>query len=115
MSSAAIGFLLQGGPAPGLHDLHIVGCQFPMVGSQGIQMIAAGVTAPGQFSAGTMSYTDPMGQQWSASAFQVNVTKLGPVGDTIEGWYFGMLQHGTASMEVKGGFQVCHVPDEDVP
>jgi hypothetical protein len=115
MGSSAIGYLLQGGPPPGLNDLHIVACQFPMVGSEGIQILASNVTGPGMFSKGAAVYIDAMGEPWSATVFQVNVSKLGPVGDTIEGWYFGMFQLNNATIGVKGNFVVCHVPDEEVP
>jgi hypothetical protein len=73
------------------------------------------VTTTGSFPA-SATFVDAMGTTWMSVMNNVDVTKLGPVGDTIEGDYYGaFVAPGKPMMFVKGDFQVCHVPDEEVP
>jgi hypothetical protein len=116
MSNAAIGYLVQGGPAPGISDLHIVACSGPNPKSEGIHIIQQNVMGPGMFFGNGTTFVDALGTPWTALMIEVNVTKLGPVGDTIEGNYFGSFGGpGQPLLNVKGDFHVCHTPDQEVP
>jgi hypothetical protein len=108
-SSGPIGYLLRGGPSSEISDLNVVACNGP----ESIQLIASGVTTPGTFSANATIFTDA-----KTLNSQVIVTKLGPVGDTIEGNFHLVLAPKSpdgALTLINGDFQVCHVPDEEAP
>jgi hypothetical protein len=93
-------------------ELHVVGCG----GVEGIELVATPATAPGAFTMGSAKYTDPMGGVWwtmPGSMFQVTVTKLGPLGDTIEGTFSAWTEQPNKQQAhpVTGSFHVCHVED----
>jgi hypothetical protein len=115
MIGTAYGFLLQGGPPPGASTLNIFACQTPSPGSEGIQINVPNVTSTGTFADGTMVFTDPMGVMWFSMGTNFTVTKLGPVGDTIEGFFDGMFYASGKPLAMKGQFQVCHGPNEEAP
>jgi hypothetical protein len=67
-----------------------------------------------------VQYSDPGGSTWGFPNDQhtITYTKLGMVGDTIEGTFTATVSHvmnGNAAHLLSGSFIVCHQPDELVP
>jgi hypothetical protein len=117
-STTAVGYVTQGGPAPGVSNLNVFGCVSDTAGSQGISITVPGVTGPGTFTDGTANYTAAGGATSSDMAgLKVVVTTMGVVGDTITGTLTGALTHPPSQIAVSitGTFSVCRVEDEDVP
>jgi hypothetical protein len=117
--TTALGYLLEGGPFPGISDLEIYGCVSTAAGSQGISISVPNVTAPGTFSDGSASYTlsNGGGTFTNPGSLNVVVTTLGATGDTIEGTFSGGLfdPPTTLTLDVSGSFTVCHIKDELTP
>jgi hypothetical protein len=118
-ATTALGYLFEGGPAPGVSDLEIYGCVSTAAGSQGISISVPGVTAPGTFGDGSASYTlsGGGGTFTNTGSLNVVVTTLGATGDTIEGTFSGALfdPPTTLTLDVSGSFTVCHIKDELTP
>jgi hypothetical protein len=119
--TSAEGYVLAGGPAPGVYSLRIVGCASSAAASEGLSISVAAM-APGDYGTGTgvVQYTDPSGSTWGFNddAFKVTITKLGMRGDIIEGTFTATVSHvmnGNAAQNLSGSFSVCHQPDELVP
>ena len=115
-----IGYLLEGGPPPGISNLNILGCASDTTGAQGIQLVTDGVFSPGMFGNGTLTYTDPMGIPSTSAGlkFHVEVDVLGPQGQIIAGSFIATTETNTPAKilhTVTGKFAVCHVPNELVP
>jgi hypothetical protein len=118
MATTPVGYLLEGGVAPGLSNLNVYGCVSKAVNSEGISLLVSGVKAPGTFTSGTATYTDAGGAAWSnGGALMVTVTKLGAVGGTIEGTLSATVTHppSQVAQTIAGSFKVCHIGDELVP
>jgi hypothetical protein len=120
MTTQAEGYVLQGGPAPGVYALHIVGCASAAANSEGLDISLSDAKAPATYTAGLVRYTDPQGSGWGYAndPFKVTITKLGAVGDTVEGTFSATVAHvmnGNAAHLLTGAFTVCRQPDEDVP
>ena len=117
-SSKAVGYIFSGGPYPGTQGLVVLGCAGPEAASEGILLSPADAIAPGHYTAGTTSYTDPGGITWGVSGdpFDMTVTALGPVGGSIQGTFSVMVTHGgNAAHDIEGTFDVCHVTDLNAP
>ncbi len=117
MSTTPAGYLMQGGPPPGASTLDGFGCVSKAVASEGLSFSVAGVKAPGTFTSGTATYTDAQGANWVSGAFNLTVTKLGAVGDTIEGSLTATVTHppSLVAQSISATFKVCHIEDQDVP
>ena len=126
MSPQPIGYLIEGGVVPpvdggvslGGPRLEIFGCASAAPGSEGVELLAYDVTAPGKFTVGLTRYTDAGGLSWGmmSDPFVLHVTKLGAVGDSIEGTVTATVTHGgNAAHTIAGSFHVCRAPDELVP
>ena len=126
MSPQAIGYLIQGGVVPFVDGgpsldgprLEMFGCASAAPGSEGVELLAYDVTAPGNFTIGLVRYTDAGGQSWGVMSdpFVLDVTQLGVVGDFIEGTVTATVsQGGNAARAIEGSFHVCRAPDEIVP
>jgi hypothetical protein len=113
MISTAYGYLVLGGVNPGMSSLQIYGCQSASIGSEGVYLTSSDVKGPGTFANGLMYFTDAMGGLWSSVKSSLTVTKIGPVGDTIEGYFNGAFAEPSHPnlLVVKGTFSVCHGPD----
>ena len=117
-SNKAVGYMFSGGPAPGSQGLVVLGCAHSYAGSQGIILAPRNATSPGTYTAGTATYTDENGGSWGADGdpFHMTVTKLGPVGGSIEGTFQALVTHGgNAGHNVSGTFNVCRVSDMLAP
>jgi hypothetical protein len=115
----AEGYVIAGGPPPGGYDLFVVGCASNAAVSEGLLLEASAMT-PGTYTTGMVQYTDPGGSQWAypIGPFKITYTKLGMVGDTIEGTFAATVTHvmnGNAAHQLEGSFVVCHQPDELLP
>jgi hypothetical protein len=126
MSLQAIGYLIEGGVVPpddggvslGGPRLEMFGCASAAVASEGVELLAYDVTAPGSFTVGLVRYTDAGGLSWGmmSDPFVLDVTKLGPVGDSIEGTVTATVSMGgNAAHDITGSFHVCRAPDEIFP
>jgi hypothetical protein len=120
MAKAAVGYLVEGGAAPGAHDLHVAGCASADAGAEGVALTIPQVLAAGMFASGDATYTPPMGSTWTTmdgGAFALSLTKLGPVGDTIEGTFTASVSPpmSQASHALSGWFHVCHAADVIAP
>ena len=120
MATGATGFIFAGGPAPGVEGLNLDGCASLDDGSEGLQLSLPSVTGPGKVVAGSAQYNQKLGETLFSvdNSLVVDITKLGAVGDTIEGSFSMVLSANPMTMaehKLTGTFSVCHVPDEDVP
>jgi hypothetical protein len=117
-STKAVGYIFSGGPAPGTQGLVVLGCVGPETGSEGIQLAPEDAIGPGDYTAGSTTYTDPGGMTWGVAGdpFAMTVTNLQPVGGSIQGNFQVMVTHGgNAAHNLEGTFDVCHVTDMQVP
>jgi hypothetical protein len=117
-TATASGFLTEGGPSPGVSLVHVFGCVTKGLQSQGLAFYADDVTGPGTSVSGTATYTDAQGSDWtSVGGFDVTITKLGAVGDTIEGTLGTAVTHPPSDIAepITATFKVCHIKDELVP
>ncbi len=112
--ATAVGFLTEGGVAPGVSILHVYGCATTATGSAGLSLSVGDVTAAGTFTDGSVTYTGGLSNPGS---LDVVVTKLGAVGDTIEGTLSGVLTAPPTELAIAitGTFSVCHSEDQLVP
>jgi hypothetical protein len=104
--------------APGLSTLFVDGCVSTANNAVGVSFSVPMVTATGSFTSGSVTYTDSSAAQWTNPAnFDVTLTKLGVVGDTLEGTFSGDVIHPPSQVAqmVSGSFKVCRLPDEDAP
>jgi len=115
-TSAPFGFYVNGGPAPGVHNLDVEGCATADSGSQGLRLVADKADAPSTYP-GSVLYRDAQAQEWADMGGSAKITfdNIGAVGDVIEGSYVATVYHGAGVMDLKGSFRVCHVEDENVP
>ena len=114
-STTAVGYLFSGG-APGAQALRIEGCENSgdFVASPGILMSASNAMSPGTYTKGTTSYIDSMGMSWGipGDGFSMTVTKLDPVGGSIDGTFSGFVSNGgNAAHSLTATFHVCRVPE----
>ncbi len=117
-STTALGYSFSGGPAPGFQALDLVGCVSAAPKSEGVFLSLANAMAPGTFTQGSVTWTDPSGQAWGVSgdSFSVVVTKVDGFGGSIDGHFDAMTTHGgNAAHDVSGTFHVCRVHDELAP
>lgn len=117
-SSTAVGYLFEGGPAPGVQVFQIVGCLGAGPGSEGITLGVDDATAPGTYTKGSTQWIDPGGGAWGVEGdpFDVTITKLDPVGGVVEGTFSAMVTHGgNAAHALSGAFHVCRVSDMLAP
>jgi hypothetical protein len=117
-SDKAVGYIFMGGPAPGAQGLVILGCASPQSGSPRLSLAPTDAVTPGTYTAGTTSYTDSQGITWGVSVdpFELTVTSLGDVGESIVGFYSVMVTHGgNAARDLAGSFDVCRIPDMIAP
>jgi hypothetical protein len=119
MAHTPVGYLLEGGPPPGASNLDGYGCASGAASSKGLSFIAPDVKAPGTFTNGTATYTDDQGNVWTNTngGFSITITKLGAVGDTIDGIVTATVTHPPSGLaqNVSAKFTLCHINDEDVP
>jgi len=111
------GYLLHGGPAPGLSTLFLNGCESGAANSRGITLEVPMVTAATTYSSGAVTYTDAQGAQWTSPQSELDITALGAVGQPITGFFSAGLIHPPSQtvLQVQVNFQVCRLQDEDVP
>lgn len=113
-SSTALGYVFSGGPAPGVQALTLLGCVSAAPKSEGIVLSLSDAVAPGTFTKGSVTWTDPGGIPWGVEGDPLSavVTALGPVGGAIDGHFTAMVTHGgNAAHNVEGTFHVCRVND----
>jgi hypothetical protein len=119
-SAAPIGYGVEGGFTNMFIAQHVLGCVGAAAGSEGIELVTYMAMSPGKYTSGSSTYTDPMGGVWTtigATSYQVTLTKVGPVGDSIEGTFSDFVGQPMKQQAhpLTGSFHVCHVPDEQVP
>jgi hypothetical protein len=127
MSPQALGYLIEGGVVPPPVDggasldgprLQMFGCVSATQASEGVELLAYDVSGPGSFTVGVVLYTDAAGTAWGlmSDPFVLDVTRIGAVGDSIEGTVKANVSRGgNAAHELAGSFHVCRAPDESVP
>lgn len=117
-STSADAYIEQGGPAPGIEALNVDGCSSTSPNAPGIQLSISNVTGPGQYTQGTLEYTDTNGKPWTSGGapdFQVSVNTFDPVGGVVEGNFNVEVFGGKLGKPLMGTFSVCRVSDEDLP
>lgn len=120
MEKSAIGYIVSGGPAPGIENLILGGCATPAENSEGLSFSVTKATSPGVYTDGLTQYIDPNGSPWgfAGNPFELTVDKLGDTGDSIDGSFKVIVTHvpnGNAAHTITGTFHVCRVLDELVP
>jgi hypothetical protein len=122
--SGAEGYVLVGGPPPGVYELNLVGCVGSAAGSEGLDITLNGVMAAGTYTdittAGTVRYTDSSGSGWgyAGDPFKIDFTALSAIGAPIQGTFNATVSHvmgGNAAHLLNGEFSLCRQPDEDAP
>ena len=115
-STTPVGYLLVS-TEPGMTFLNVFGCASEASASQGLALDVLDLTGTGTgtFTSGTATYTDAGGAAWSSNgALDVVVTKLGAVGDTIDGTFSATVTHPPSQIaqSITGSFSVCRIVDE---
>ncbi len=120
-ASGAIAYFVSGHP----EQLVIAGCDNGQTPSAGIRIAVSGVSGTGTYSTNTVSFIDQDLEASSCIATQpppastswtTTITRLDPVGGTVEGTYIGgpMVPVGKVN-DLMGHFTVSHVPDQPHP
>jgi hypothetical protein len=122
MATTPTGFsFVHGSPPPGGQELYIDGCAAGAPGSEGLHIGLSNAIAPGTYTDGSVDYTDASAATWDAGdpfSFIVAITKLGAVGDSIDGTFTATVTRvmsADAAHSLSGSFHVCRVKDEVLP
>jgi hypothetical protein len=108
-ATSPVAYQTQGGAT----DFTIYACATVASNAAGMSIVVYGlVTGPGTFST-SVQYTDPTGKGWAGPGTLV-LTKVGSVGDTVEGTFTGMLTL-PATQAFEATITACRIPDDDGP
>jgi hypothetical protein len=115
-STTPIGYLVQGGPPPGVSIFNLLGCMTNAPGARGIHVQAQNVMGSGNFNDVSVTYDDGNGTTFTSVAGKSELElNLVPLGLWLTGSFDSLVAAGGQSHWVSGGFNVCHAPDEQLP
>jgi hypothetical protein len=100
-----------------MDDLNVQGCASPVGTATMVQLITPNAHATGSYTDGNAVFNDGNANIFTSvpGKYALVLGQLGPVGQTIEGKFQVVVMAGGASHELSGSFEVCRVPDEDLP
>jgi hypothetical protein len=113
VTKTAVGYRAGGGPPPGSYGTVLRGCTASAPMAQELDIAVMNASGPGQYTAGSVGYTDEMGKTWNSTvSMTVTISSFGPVGGSIDGTLAIIVsQGGNAAHSLDGTFHVCRVPD----
>jgi hypothetical protein len=117
-ATAALGYLMEGGPPPGFSNLALYGCATSAANSLGITVQVENVTSTGTFTSGSASYTDEQGNMWMTTGpFEIDITRLDGVGGMIQATLTTSIVDppSQVAQSLSATFAVCHIEDQLAP